>query len=546
MEIRTNAQLEKMRLDEILYYMFFGILFAAKGVGMSWGEKPFMLCMSAALLCFAVKMLLTKYSLREWIVMLCLIGLGIVIWNQSGEQAALFAFLVIIGMKNIPVKRLMKFCFAVWSAAFFFSAVLGILHIHDGVVVVHQKLGLGPVIRWSWGLTHPNVLHVSYLIWVMLFIYVCDLSGRRLWKASAMLFLGNIFVFLYSISYTGILIVTGYLVLNLYLNARKRLSFVEKGVLECILPFCVIFPIAGPFLTHGKVFDFFNDLLSTRFALVKMFFTDFKLSLFGTAARYENTVAHLTLDSSFAYMLMLYGFVAFVLFMAAYLFIIHRFIRCEQKKELAIVLAICMAGITEQFLFNLSFKNLTFFFLGEFLFELLASKKVKDSIWTQERALLPFNGTIGCHSNPAKYLVSGTFRLWKQRKVMAVAFAAGIIAAFICAFGIQMPENVYVNRGLTEYRNKGEEGFLDLEKVPDDFNSMVIGYEGPDVGMYCFEGNIIKLEWIRNVAGAYALGMGAVWGVSGASGAFIGICEWKRRGGKVWFAAETQKKRQGK
>ena len=425
MEIRTNAQLEKMRLDEILYYMFFGILFAAKGVGMSWGEKPFMLCMSAALLCFAVKMLLTKYSLREWIVMLCLIGLGIVIWNQSGEQAALFAFLVIIGMKNIPVKRLMKFCFAVWSAAFFFSAVLGILHIHDGVVVVHQKLGLGPVIRWSWGLTHPNVLHVSYLIWVMLFIYVCNLSGRRLWKASAMLFLGNIFVFLYSISYTGILIVTGYLVLNLYLDARKRLSFVEKGVLECILPFCVIFPIAGPFLTHGKVFDFFNDLLSTRFALVKMFFTDFKLSLFGTAARYENTVAHLTLDSSFAYMLMLYGFVAFVLFMAAYLFIIHRFIRREQKKELAIVLAICMAGITEQFLFNLSFKNLTFFFLGEFLFELLASKKVKDSIWTQERALLPFNGTIGCHSNPAKYLVSGTFRLWKQRKVMAVAFAAG-------------------------------------------------------------------------------------------------------------------------
>lgn len=546
MEIRTNAQHEKMRLDEILYYMFFCILFAAKGIGMSWGEPLFMLCMAVALLCFAGKMLLTEYSLREWIVMLCLTGLGIVIWNRSGEQAALFAFLVIIGMKNIPVKRLMKVCFVIWSAAFFFSAALGILHIHDGVVVVHQKLGLGPVIRWSWGLTHPNVLHVSYLIWVMLFIYVCSLSGKRLWKASAALFLGNIFVFLYSISYTGVLIVTGYLILNLYLDARKRLSAAEKGLLECILPFCVIFPIAGPFLTHGKVFDFFNDLLSTRFALVKMFFTDFKLSLFGTAARYENTTAHLTLDSSFAYMQMLYGIVAFALFMAGYVLIIHRFIRRGRKKELAIVLAVCAAGITEQFLFNLSFKNLTFFFLGELLFDLLAPKKGENDMWCRERSLLGLGGYMEYPENLLECLQNGAFRIWKQKKIAAAGFAVGAMAALICAFVIQMPDSVYVNRGLTEYRNKEEEGFLNLEQVSDNFNSMVIGYEGPDVGMYCFEGNIIRLEWIRNLAGAAALGMGAVWGIGGAAGAFGGLRDWKKRGGKVCFAVERQKKGQDK
>lgn len=546
MEIRTNVQYEKVRLDEILFYMFFGILFAAKGVGMSWGEKPFMLCMTAALICFVGKMLLTRYSFREWVVMLCLVGLGLVIWNRSGEQAALFAFLVIIGMKNVPVKRLMRVCFAVWSAAFFFSAIFGILHLHDGVVVVHQKLGLGPVIRWSWGLTHPNVLHVSYFIWVMLFIYVCDLRGKHLWKASAVLFLGNLFVFLYSISYTGILIVTGYLILNIYLDARKKLSTAERGLLQCILPICVVFPIAGPFLTHGKVFDFFNKLLSTRFALVKMFFTDFKLSLFGTAARYENTTAHLTLDSSFAYMLMLYGIVAFMLFLAGYVFIIHRFIRRGQKKELAIVLAVCAAGITEQFLFNLSFKNLTFFFLGDLMFELLAPKKRENSVWCQERALISLNGYVGYQRNLTECFLTGVFKIWKQKKVLAASFVVGTIAALVCTFGIQMPESVYVNRGLTEYRNKEEEGFLDLEEVPDDFNSMVIGYEGPDVGMYCFEGNIIRMELLRNIAGAAVLGMGIVWGIGGAAEIFLGLQDWKKQGGKVWFAAEKQKKRQDK
>ena len=197
-------------------------------------------------------------------------------------------------------------------------------------------------------------------------------------------------------------------------------------------------------------------------------------------------------------------------------------------------------------MFNLSFKNLTFFFLGELLFDLLAPKKGENGIWCRERSLLGFGGYMEYPENLPECLQNGAFRIWKQKKTAAAGFAVGAMAALICAFVIQMPDSVYVNRGLTEYRNKEEEGFLDLEQVPDNFNSMVIGYEGPDVGMYCFEGNIIRLEWIRNLAGAAALGMGAVWGIGGAAGAFGGLRDWKKRGGKVCFAVERQKKGQDK
>lgn len=75
---------------------------------------------------------------------------------------------------------------------------------------------------------------------------------------------------------------------------------------------------------------------------------------------------------------------------------------------------------------------------------------------------------------------------------------------------VRLPDSVYFNRGLTEYRKEEDEVFLDLDQVPENFNSLVIGYEGPDVGMYCFSGNIVAMEWIRNVVGYGVLGMEAV------------------------------------
>lgn len=496
---------KKISWEELLYYLFFGILFAAKGVGLDAGQKLFTCCIAAALLCLAGKLCITKYTLKEWFVMALLVGLGCLIRHSSGETAALFAVFVIIGMKNIPVKRLFKVCLGIWSVTFGLSMVLGILHIRDGVVVVHQKLGLGPIVRWSWGYTHPNVLHVSYFVLASLILYVWDLHGKKLWKASAALFAGNLFVFLYSISYTGVLIVTGYLALNLYLDARKTLSAPERILLQCILPVCVLFPLAGPFVTSGRVFDFFNNLLSTRFELVKNFYTHFSPSLFGTAA-YFNTTAHLTLDSSFAYLLMYYGIAAFVLFITGYFVLIYRFIKRGQKKELAILTGIVVAGVTEQFLFNLSFKNLSFFFLGELLFELLQSRGQKATVWNRERALLPVKASTvtipPLNTGVKKAELAETFRQKNIRIVTAAVFAVSVI---VISVFIKMPDSIYVNRNLTEYRKQEEEVSLDLDQVPEDFNSMVIGYAGPDVGMYHFSGNIIKLEFVRNVAGGSVL-----------------------------------------
>ena len=159
-----NRNVIKVRVSEIAYYLFWGVLFTAKGLGLDEGQRLFTFCLSFALLCFTAKICLTAHSVKEWIVMLSLLALGCAIWKNSGEKAAFWAVLTIIGLKDISLERLMKICLGIWSVAFMFSVITGVLHIRDGVVVVHEKLGLGPLVRWSLGYTHPNVLHVSYFI----------------------------------------------------------------------------------------------------------------------------------------------------------------------------------------------------------------------------------------------------------------------------------------------------------------------------------------------------------------------------------------------
>lgn len=499
----------KISLEEVLYYLFFGILFAAKGVGMDEGQKLFTLCILTALVCLAGKLCVTRHSLKEWLVMALLIGLSWLIYKSSGEKAAFFAMLVIIGMKNIPIRRLLVVCLGIWSAAFALSVTLGILHIRDGVVVVHQKLGMGPIIRWSLGYTHPNVLHVSYFVLAALILYVCRLHGKKLLALTGVLFAGNILVFLFSISYTGVLLLTGYLFLNVYLDLRKKLTLPEKFLLQCILPVCVLFPLVGPFVLKGRAFDFFNKLLSTRFELVQNFYTHFKVSLFGTPAHF-NTTAHLTLDSSFAYLLMYYGIAAFVLFIAGYAVLIWRFMKKRQDRELALMIGIAVAGITEQFLFNLSFKNISFFFLGALLFELLGRRKNPGAFWSRERAIVPFGEKSLDISGVLNRMKS---RKWKQivlKTGVPVSLAAALVAALFCAVLIEMPDSVYVNRAVTDYRNPEEEVFLDMDQVPEDFHSIVIDYAGPEVGMYHFTGAIIRLEYVRSVVGAGVLAAGFV------------------------------------
>lgn len=521
MNDRKNRGAITIDIKEIAYYLSIVIIMGAKGIGLTEGQKIFNMCMLVAALFWGIKLILTSYTIKEWVVIAVSGFVGGIIYFRTGEKAALAAVMIIVGMKDIPPSRMMKICLGIWGITFFPTIVMGLLGMNKGVIVVHEKLGLGPIIRYSLGFTHPNVLHVSYFIFVMLLIFVIRPKGKNLYWLAFFLFLGNIYFFLYSISYTGIIIVTGYLFLCLYFDFRKSLSKLEKVVIQLILGVSIIFPLVGPFIFKGKVFNFFNNLLSTRFELVYNLFNENKISLLGTKMVLDSE-AHLSLDSSFAYMLMNYGIIAFIFIVLLYFCALHYCISRNRLSETAILLSVAVAGITEQFLFNLSFKNITFFIMGNVLFDWILKGKNKN-VWNKEYNIIKIKKTN--ISIPIPAFFHRYFALYQDvicngwKKI----FWGGIIFAVILLAGsglfYKTKDYVIVEKYVTDYRGN-DEFTIDKNTISSEDNYISIGDISIGNRAYIFRDNILIIERIRYILSVFIWGVisgitiiAGIWGV---------------------------------
>ena len=105
----------------------------------------------------------------------------------------------------------------------------------------------------------------------------------------------------------------------------------------------------------------------------------------------EITTDIITMDNSFVFALVIYGVPVFALICAGYVMMVHRLVSWKRKMELVMTACFLIAGITEPFLFNTSFKNLTLLLIGEQFFELLKQENSREKAliqkWNLEIAL---------------------------------------------------------------------------------------------------------------------------------------------------------------
>lgn len=531
--MRKQSQVS-FRAEEIFYYLFFAILLFAKGIGLYDGMKEFTICLLAAFLCFVVKICLTEHTLGELLQMAVLLGMGFLSWRNSGEKAAFIYIAVIVGMKHVPVKRVFKVGAVIWTIAFFGTTILALTRQIPDLALVHSKLGLGHIIRWSLGYTHPNVLHISYVILLVFFFYLARLNRRQLLISTGVAYLFNFYIFLYSVSYTGLILTTVYLLLNLYFNLRTKESRLEKILIMCVFPVCALLSVIGPVAVKGRVFDILNKMMNTRWNLSRYFLTHQPITLFGGRMTDLPDTSY-SIDCSYVYALMYYGIVLFVLLCTAYFLTVRHEVKTEKHRELAIMLSFFIAGMSEPFMANLSFKNLTLLFIGEYYYQAapfwqrgvvgrMAGKKIRMTPWTEKEMNIALPEWNGLHDLPA--YIKG-----KRLKIVAAGIAAALLAGGIYYYTAQPADCVYADTGLSDYWS-GEKVYLDAAELPDDWNSIIVGSADGNTEMYVLTGNIVWLEQVRE---SVSVGLGAgslVVIVTGLGVAWLGSkkAEGKKKG----------------
>lgn len=503
-------------IQEACYYGFFILLSLAKGLGFYEGQKLFYLLVLPALLLGFLKILLTPYTKRQAVMQILFLALVAVVYFESRQIAIFFVAFTVLGMKNISVKKVFRMALWVWTICAVALSVVSFFFLEHTVYRVHQKMGMGHIFRWSLGFTHPNILHITYLMLCALVILVME--ERYGWKAYVLLMLGNFLVFFYSVSYTGFGIVAVLLTGGIYVKLRPRFCFVEKLLANLVLPICLILSFVLPFYLQTRHWlspyvQRLNFKLNTRIWLAEQALKSGYTSLFGTDMS-QVVGSSMNIDCSYIWCYINYGLIFTGAIMLGYFALLFYDTHKQRTRELTVIVCFLAAGWTEQLLFNSSFKNITLVFLGEFLFlqkEGAAEYGLFSMIPAHWREV-----TIPMAKLPGRlwaYLCT-VCRLY-QRKVY-VRVAAGALAGLLCCVvSYREPAGYVVPRFYTDGL-EDESVYLESEDDPDYAGYRVMNYKDAQTPMQIVSGKAVQLETARYYVGSVLIG-----GVFGAAAAIL-------------------------
>ena len=106
--------------------------------------------------------------------------------------------------------------------------------------------------------------------------------------------------------------------------------------------------------------------------------------------------------------------------------------------------------------------------------------------------------------------------------MICVMIVVCLLSSIAAGKFVWKPDSIYVEVGATDCKAQ-EIKYLDMENLPDGFNSAVYMYQGPETAMYEFDGNILKVEYVRKVVSA------GVWGALSAAAVYAVILSFAGR-----------------
>lgn len=477
-------------VHELLFLISFITLFIMKGVGIYEGMLTFNISIVVSFLCAGFAMLMADYTILEFIGAIVLLGCSFLAYFETGEKAVIAAVLMVIGMKNVSLERMMKLAFFIWTVCFYGMVFVHLIGWKEDIILAHNKFGLGFLLRRSLGFPHPNVLHISFIIWMALFLYIWKGTEKQLLKVTITLSMTNVLMFFYSVSITGMGLGFIYLVCNYYFVLRKEFNKLERGLIKLVLPICILACTIPPLFFEGKLFDILNKILNTRMNIWRYYLTTFMPGIFGTVI-YPPGEHQMSLDGSYLYLLYYYGWLFFIVFMGLTFWTICRCIKMGHKKELAIILGLSIAGIVEPFLYNFSAKNLILIFVGYELFDALKDCKGK------KLNILPW-GKREIRIKKPGITTEIIQQYWNDMKIKCIVAGGliGMMATICTAFVFEKPEQIYVQRIRCDYIE--DDGIFqnEIENVEECW---VLGADNTDARFVGFSGNMITLEKIRAI-----------------------------------------------
>ena len=510
MVFNSEQKINRSRIGEGIYLLYFAFMMGARSAGLYEGMPVYNVILVFSLGLFALKMIITEHTLKEYFLVALLLLLAGLVYINTGEKGLIVCFSMLLGMKAVSVRKVISTGTVVAGVIIFLKIFLGVFGLAPEIYYPQERAGVGLMFRHALGYAHPNTLHMNVLMLSMLVMYLVtkklrtdeflDRKKKIFYLAgfSLLVLAFNIYIYQYSGSRTGLLACIAFLFVNFWFFARKNLGLVERIVSYGAFPLACFIAIPLPFILQGELFDFVNrTIFTTRFSLARYFWSNNHISLFGI--RLNNPDVTLTgygIDMAQLYLFLQLGIAAFVVIALLTCLYVYLGIKFELREELAVLMGMLFLGIWEPLLYNLSFKNFYFVFMGAMLFAALTGD---ESFLEKE---------TGISESVQKTLpgISGALSMKNIVRAFIAAIFIGIAASLIYVAATKDPDALYGNRQESESGTEFglEPMYISQEQMEDilEDGDLVIGYSGESVAMYRYDNEIADLEYDKRILSA--------------------------------------------
>ncbi len=371
----------RTRLSEICYFLFFLLLFTTRVLGLMEGSLLYSLTLVIGGAFFLLSYLLVP---KTRLMLLCdagLVALAGVGYVFSGEKGLLLFFAMMLGVRATTPDRLFIVSLLTAGIAYLAMIFLGAMGlISEAQNILYQLPVLGYITRRSLGPLQVNGMMLPYLVFMMMVLWLCRSKRRRQTRViSALLLAGLCYLFLFCFAKTTLLVGILLLVLNEICRFHCRFGKPSLFVSHGFYSLCVLLGVFCPILYDDTiVHDHFMSWFH-RLSIGHYFWVNNRIPFFGQRLNDPDpeSVIYPLIHQSQLMLLLQYGIVLFVLINFLYHLTIQYLLRKRSGVGLAITLSYAALGVLEPMLFNLSFKNISFLFVGIAYTELLERMQEK-------------------------------------------------------------------------------------------------------------------------------------------------------------------------
>lgn len=358
----------KVKYDSLFYIFLFLNVFC-KGIGLDNDSKVYLVLLVIGLAMMAIKLLLDNYTKKEFLYILIIMLIGGVTMLFTKKPTLFLTCICISGMKNIDTEKVFDDMYKIRLITFFSVVFLALTGIIENTSLSMWRAG-GFETRYSLGFNHPNSLHLALFILMALAIYV-KYNNLKVLDYLLMSII-NLFIFSYSGSRTGVILVF-LLILLTILSKTKKADKLLVSIPNYLLIFLVLFSFFSAIL-YGKIelFNKLNYFLNGRILYSNYYLTHYNPTIFGVNMSGEEK---LLFDNGYIYVFVQFG-IAGMLLLLHWLITINKNIKKNKDVKRAVISTLFIIYIfTESFAPNI-FMNVVLLFFGGYFFEKRSTKKV--------------------------------------------------------------------------------------------------------------------------------------------------------------------------